>query len=131
MARGFSALAPLVAQTADQKKGEDILLFDVHHTSSVTDYLLLVSVTSPAHLEAMDTAIKNVMNSTGVTLLHRDGSDSGHWRVLDYGGIMIHLMLPEAREFYALEKLFHDAPRRHWQAVNGTAARTRKPARRK
>ena len=115
MTQGFRPLAPLAAQAADKKKGEDIVLLDVHRLSPVSDYMLLVSVTSPAHLKAIEEEIASAMGAAGVPLLHRDGSDSALWRVLDYGGLLVHLMDPEAREFYALEKLYHDAARRHWE----------------
>lgn len=129
MPRGFSALAPLVARAADGKKGEDIVLFDVHRVSGITDYMLLVSVGSPAHLEAVETSISEVMDTAGVALVHRDGSDSDLWRVLDYGGVMVHLMHPKAREFYALEKLYHDAPRRRWQPPAAVPRRAVRQAR--
>ncbi|MBI3548892.1 MAG: ribosome silencing factor [Elusimicrobia bacterium] len=129
MPRGFRKLAPLIAQAAEDKKGEDILLFDVHKQSSLTDYLLLVSVLSPAHLHAVEDEISKIMDSAGVEVLHRDGSDSDLWLVLDYGGVMVHLMHPDAREFYAIEKLYHDAPRKQWQAEPASPPRARSRSR--
>lgn len=114
MLRGFKNLASAAARAADVKKGEEILLLDVHRHSGLTDYLLLVSVHSPAQLEAVEKEISDMMNSAGVELLHRDGPNDALWRVLDYGGLMVHLMYPAAREFYALDRLYHDAPHRRW-----------------
>lgn len=116
MHRGFKNLAPLAAQAADNKKGENILLFDVSRMSSITDYMLVVSANSPPHMEAIEEAVSEAMEAAGVELLHHDGSDRGLWHVLDYGGIIVHLMHPEARDLYAIEKLFHGCPIRHWQA---------------
>lgn len=120
MAGGFSRIAPLVARAADGKKAEGVLLLDVRRLSGITDYMLLATVTSPAHLEAVETAVSEVLGSAGVEVLHRDGGSSKLWRVLDFGGIMVHLMSEEARGFYSLDKLYHDAPLRAWRSTDDT-----------
>lgn len=114
MSRAFKNLAASAAKAADSKKGEDITLLDVHKQSGLTEYLLLVNVNSESHLDAIETAISDLMEKAGVSLRHRDGTDT-LWRVLDYGGLMVHLMHPKARDFYALDKLYHEAPRRSWE----------------
>src|SRR5258708_7883802 len=116
MARGFKPVASLAARTADQKKGDSILLLDVRKTTGLTDYVLLVNVLSPSHLDSIEQSINELMKTAGVHLLHWDGSDSGLWRVLDYGGLIVHLMHEKAREFYQLDKLYHGASRLKWQA---------------
>ena len=113
----FRELAIAAARAADDKKAEEILLVDVRTTSILADFVLLVSVTSPAHLEAVQNAIEDMLAPSGVELCHRDGSHSAQWRVLDYGGILVHLMQSEARDFYALDKLYHDAPKQRWAPV--------------
>jgi ribosome-associated protein len=115
MARGFRPIAFLAARAADDKKGDVILLLDVRKGSGLTDYVLLVNVLSAAHLEAIEKNIDELMQTAGAPLLHRDGSDSALWRVLDYGGLIVHLMHEEAREFYQLDKLYHGAPRLKWR----------------
>lgn len=130
MPRGFSSLAPLAARAADNKKGEDILLLDLRRRPALGDFMLLVNINSPAHLEAVEREIEKTMEAAGVVRLHRDGSDSALWRVLDYGGLLVHLMHPEARAFYGLDKLYHDVPRRQWEP--GAPAKAKSPpARRK
>ncbi|MBI5201591.1 MAG: ribosome silencing factor [Elusimicrobia bacterium] len=111
----FKFVAIAAARAAYDKKGEEILLLNVRTTSGVADYMLLVSVTSPAHLEALESEIEDTLAKSGVELRHRDGSHSGLWRVLDFGGLLVHLMHAEARSFYALDKLYHDAPKQRWQ----------------
>jgi ribosome-associated protein len=115
MARGFRAVAFSAARAADQKKGDGILLLNVRRRSGLTDYVLLVNVLSPAHLEAVEQSIDELMQAAGARLLHREGSDSTLWRVLDYGGLIVHLMHEEAREFYQIDKLYHGAPRMKWR----------------
>ncbi|MBI4347468.1 MAG: ribosome silencing factor [Elusimicrobia bacterium] len=113
----FKQLAVGCARAAYDKKAEDVVLVDVRKSSIVADFMLLVSVTSPAHLEAVQAAIEDVMEPSGIELRHRDGSHSALWRVLDYGGLLVHLMHQEARHFYGLDKLYHDQPKQRWMPV--------------
>jgi ribosome-associated protein len=115
MARGFKPIALLVARVADQKKGENVLLLDLQHVSGLSDFVLMVSVLSPNHLESLERSIDDLMEDGRVHLLHSDGVHGGLWRVLDYGGLIIHLIHEKAREFYQLDKLYHGARRVKWQ----------------
>jgi ribosome-associated protein len=114
MARGFRPIACLAARVADQKKGEGIVLLDVRKMSGLSDYMLLVNVLSPAHLESIEREIDNLMKTSGVRRLHLDGSNGALWRVLDYGGLIVHLLHERAREFYQLDKLYHGSPHLKW-----------------
>jgi ribosome-associated protein len=107
--RASRTLAKAAAEAASDKKGEDIVLLNVGRLSGLTDFLVIVSASSPAHLEALAEGVETALEGKGAQLTHRDGRGSLSWRVLDYGGIMVHLMRPETREFYGLEKLFRGA----------------------
>lgn len=115
MARGFRPVALLAARAADHKKGEAIRLLDSRRTQGLSEFVLLVNVLSPAHLESIEEEIDKLMKAAGVHLLHRDGGDSDLWRVLDYGGLMVHLMHEKARDFYQLDKLYHGSPELPWK----------------
>lgn len=115
MARGFKPVALLAARAADGKKGEAIRLLDSRRATGLSEFVLLVNVLSPAHLEALEEEIDKVMKASGTHLIHRDGRDSDLWRVLDYGGLMVHLMHERAREFYQLDKLYHGVPEVEWR----------------
>ncbi|HAH07469.1 MAG TPA: ribosome silencing factor [Elusimicrobia bacterium] len=98
-------LAKAAARAAADKKGEDVVLLNVARFSALTDYLVIASATSPAHLEALQYGVEDALD--GKARLSRcEGRRSDTWRVLDYGGVMVHLMRPETREFYGLEKIF-------------------------
>lgn len=118
----FQKIAVEAARAAWDKKGEDIVLLNVRRVSGVADFILLVTVNSPAHLDAVETAVEVLMELAGLEVRHRDGSHSGQWRVLDFGGVLVHLMHGEAREFYGLDKLFHDAPKASWMPRSRKAA---------
>jgi len=112
--KDFRTLGVRAARAADDKKGEEILLLHLKKISEVADYLLLIGVTSPAHLGAIEDAIRISLKTIGLLPSHRDGRMSDLWRVLDYGGLVVHLMHPQARDFYQLEKLFDGARKIPW-----------------
>jgi len=115
MARAFKAVALRLARAAADTKGEDVSLLNVSKTSPVTDYMLIVTANSRPHLEALEREIDKEADAMGVDCLRRSKPASDHWRVLDFGGLLVHLMTADSREFYALEKLYHEAPRIKWE----------------
>ncbi len=129
MARDFRRLAVLAARGASDKKAEEIVLFHIRPISGLADFLLLATVDSPAHLEAVEDHISRTFKAKGLLLVRRDGARSQHWRVLDYGGLLVHLMHREAREFYSLDKLFIDARRVGWEEEKAADRRRKAAAR--
>lgn len=115
MARSFKTLSLVAARAADDKKGEDIHLLHVAKRSPITDYMLLVTATSRPHLESLEFEIERALEEKGAACLHKAKPKSASWRVLDFGGLLVHLMTAESRSFYALDKLYHDSPRVRWQ----------------
>lgn len=94
------------ARLADDKKAENIKVIDLCGLSSLCDYILIATVTSKPHLEAVEEEISKKLKEEGCYKLNRDGADSNQWRVSDYGGFLAHIMTQEARDFYALDKIF-------------------------
>jgi ribosome-associated protein len=99
-------LVCLAARLADDKKAENIKLIDLGGLSSLCDYILIVTATSKPHLEAVEEEISKKLKELGIYKTNRDGADSVQWRVSDYGGFLVHIMTQDAREFYALDKIF-------------------------
>lgn len=96
----------LAARYADDKKAEQIKVIDLGGLSSLCDYIVIATVTSKPHLEAVEEEISTKLKQEGIYKINRDGVESNVWRVSDYGGFLVHIMTPEAREFYALDKIF-------------------------
>jgi ribosome-associated protein len=111
MARAFKAAALALARAADGKKGEDIAVLSVAKTSPVTDFMVIVTANSRPHLEALESELEDAAHALKLKCLRRSRPASDQWRVLDYGGILVHLMTAESRDFYALEKLYHGSPK--------------------
>ena len=115
--KDFLAVARLAAEAADDKKAADIRLLDVRHTSGLADYYLLASVQSAPQLQAVqDNVDQKVKEAFGLFPLHREGRHGVTWLVMDYGGLVIHLMHQATREFYSLERLWEGAKVVEWQA---------------
>ena len=115
MSRRFRELAILAARAADEKKAEAVVVRSVARFTPLAEYLVVASVTSQAQMEAVQEKIRLELKDHGAMMVHRDGSSSELWRILDYGGLLVHLMHPKAREFYSIEKLFHEGRRVRWE----------------
>lgn len=99
-------LVCLAARKADEQKAENIKLIDLCGLSSLCDYVLIMTALSKPHLEAVEEEISKKLKEIGVYKTNRDGADSLLWRVSDYGAFLVHIMTQEARDFYALDKIF-------------------------
>ena len=94
------------ARLADEKKAENVKVIDLCGLSSLCDFILIATATSKPHLEAVEEEISKKLKEEGYYKSNRDGAGSYQWRVSDYGGFLVHLMTPEARDFYRLDKVF-------------------------
>lgn len=103
------------ARLIDDKKGEEIKVYDLKGLSSLCDYIIIATATSTPHLGAIEEEVSTKLKEFALYKTNRDGSQSGNWRVSDYGGFMLHLMTEEARAFYALDKIFSFAKELAWQ----------------
>ena len=99
-------LVCLAARLADEKKAENIKMIDLKGLSSLCDFILIMTATSKPHLEAVEEEISKKLKEIGIYKTNRDGAGSLQWRVSDYGAFLVHIMTQEARDFYALDKIF-------------------------
>jgi ribosome-associated protein len=105
-------LAVLTRELADSKKADNIVIMDVRGLSNVTDFFVVASGTSHPHLRAiLDEITEKLDLLHGLRPRAVDGQLPSSWVVLDYGEVIVHLMLEETRKKYDLESLWSDAPR--------------------
>ena len=109
MNKNLKNLAIKAAQILEDKKGENVALYDLGDKSSLCDYVIVATATSAPHLNALEEEVSIKLKEDGFFKLNRDGSGSQIWRVSDYGGLILHLMTEEARAYYALDKMFEFA----------------------
>lgn len=105
----FLALARKAAEIADDKKGEDVIIINVRKHTAVADYLVIASANSTPQISAITDTIVRSFREEGMHPLHRDGIGSPAWAVVDYGGLVVHVLTPSMRKHYALEEMWMDA----------------------
>lgn len=98
------------ARAALDKRAGDLVVLDVQRVSSVTDYFLICSGKSTTHLETITDAIRAELRGEGVNVLHAEGVAESGWVLLDYGDVLMHVFLEDTRLYYALDRLWGDAP---------------------
>ena len=102
-------IAIAVTKALDEKKGMDIKLLKIDKVSSLADYFLICTGTSNTHVKTLCDYAEYALEQAGETMLGREGHRGNSWELLDYGTIVVHVFTEEAREFYALERLWADA----------------------
>lgn len=105
--------SPVISQVVDallDRKGVDPVVLDLRGLSSATDYFVIVSGTSDAHVRGMAEHLVTALAPAGVEPHHVEGLQQGRWVLLDYVDFVVHVFHPELRDFYQLERLWGDAP---------------------
>ncbi len=101
-----SALAGACMNGLTDFKAKDLVCIDVEGRSSVADRMLICSGTSARHVEAIADHLADRLSGLGITGISISGGQTGEWMIVDAGGVMVHIMCPEARERYRLEDLY-------------------------
>lgn len=104
------ALARVAGKLALSKKGFDVRILKLKKLSSVCDFFVVCSGSVDIHVNAIADAVEDGLRGKGIRPHHREGGSGATWVVLDYFDVVVHVFTEEARGFYALEKLWGDAP---------------------
>ena len=110
MQPGAEWKARRAARAALDKRAVGLVVLDVRGISSVTDYFLVCSGRSTTQVEAIADAVRAELKADGVRPLHSEGVAESGWILLDYGDVLVHVFLEATRAYYALERLWGDAP---------------------
>jgi ribosome-associated protein len=94
----------------DGRKAQDMLALDVRDVNDATDFFVIATGTSDAHVRGIAEAVIEALRLEGERPHHVEGMTVGRWVLLDYVDFVIHLFHPETRAFYQLERLWSDAP---------------------
>jgi len=103
-------VARMVGRLALSKKGFDVKILKLKDISSVCDYFVIASGEADKHVKAISEAIVDGLREFGQKPDHIEGLDYGEWVLLDYFDLVVHVFTEPARRYYALEKLWGDAP---------------------
>lgn len=99
-------LARLVVAALTDLKAQDVDVMDVSGMTSITDYMIIASGTSDRHVKALSDRAVEAAKDAGVIPVGVEGEASRDWILVDLGDVVVHVMLPRARSFYNLEKLW-------------------------
>lgn len=94
-----------------ERKAADLVLFEVGTLTSIADYFLIASGKSSRQVQAIAQHLQSRMKEEGFTRFGVEGERDGHWILVDYSDVVIHLFYQPVREFYDLEGLWVEAPR--------------------
>lgn len=102
-------LALTLAKLLDDKKGKDIAVLETAHLTTLADYFVLCTATSSTQVKALSDYCQKELKDQGEVPHHVEGHRGGTWVLLDYSSVVAHIFLEETRDFYDLERLWHDA----------------------
>ena len=105
-APSVQALLENVRAAVEEIKGKDVVEIDVRGKTSVADHLVIVSGTSTRHVKSIADEVIRFSKQLGVMPLGVEGEREAEWVLVDLGDVIVHVMLPRVREFYALERLW-------------------------
>jgi ribosome-associated protein len=97
----------VISQAIYDKKGVNTIALDLREISTMTEFCIIAEGTVEKHVQAL---AENIISHTHEPrLIRSEGKTVGDWIVLDYGHILVHLLIPDMREKYELEHLWHEA----------------------
>ncbi len=97
-----------MAQILYEKKAQDIVALDVTGLTVITDCMLIASGRNTLQVRTLAEDLQERMAEKGLDPIRREGQQDGHWVVLDYGDVLVHIFHTEDREFYRLDKLWEN-----------------------
>ena len=105
-------LKHLIVAALDDLKAVNTVTLDVTGLTDVMDYLVIASGTSNRHVKSLANNVSMEAKKQGVRPLGVEGDDAGEWVLVDFGDVVVHIMLPATRDLYDLERLWtsHDNP---------------------
>jgi ribosome-associated protein len=104
------ATVRVAARAALDKKALDVVVLDLQGLSGIADFFLVCSARSTTQADTIADAVRVELRAHGVRPRHSEGSAESGWLLLDYGDVVVHVFLEATRAFYALDRLWGDAP---------------------
>lgn len=96
----------LVIDALEDLKAQAITVMTVEHLTEITERMIIADATSKRHVKALADKLGAKAKEAGLMPLGREGDKDSDWTLVDLGAIVVHIMTPQAREFYDLEGLW-------------------------
>ena len=104
----ISDLKSIVINTLDLNKALDIVTIDLKDKSSMADYMIIASGTSSRHIQSLSEQVLEKLKNNGVKNSKIEGKESSEWKLVDGIDLIVHIVHPEKRKFYELEKIWSE-----------------------
>ena len=104
------SLKSLVVEALEDLKAVNTVILDVADMTDVTDFLVIASGTSNRHVKSLAENVLMKAKEQGHRPLGVEGQDGAEWVLVDFGDVVVHVMLPATRDFYDLERLWSPSP---------------------
>ncbi len=104
------SLQAIVEDALDDLKAKDVTVLDVKELTDVMDTLVIATGTSNRHVKSLANNVVEESKQSGFRSLGVEGTETGEWVLVDFGEMVVHLMLQATRDFYELEKLWSLEP---------------------
>lgn len=118
------ATARTAARAADDKLGHDTVILHVGPILGIADHFVVTSASNDRQVRSIVEEIEKRLRAGSVRPIGVEGRSESQWVLLDYGGVVVHVFHDDARDYYALERLWADAERVGWEEP-GAADRDR------
>lgn len=96
----------LAVDALEEMKAVNLTVLDVSRLTTITDYMIVASGTSDRHIRSLVNSVIDKAAEHGLRPIGVEGEQQAQWALVDLGDIVVHVMLPDVREFYQLEKLW-------------------------
>ena len=104
----FLELAKQAQKIAEDKKGENVMIIDVTGKTAIANYFVVITATSTPQINAISNEIEKTLKyDFDVPPVRREGRSSPTWKVIDFGGLLVHIMTQDVRTQYNLEKIWN------------------------
>ena len=103
--------AHAIMDGASELQAYDLVLLDVRQACDFADYFVILSAQSPRQVRNLIDEIQSLMKAQGALLHHMEGTHESGWTLMDFGDVIVHILTPDEREFYDLERLWASARR--------------------
>jgi len=111
LTKEIDKVTALVVGALDAKKGEDIIVLDMSRLEIFAERFVIATAQSQVHLRALAEEVEKVLKENTRRKVYVEGARSTEWVLFECAGVVLHLFTKRKREFYALERLWGDAPR--------------------
>ena len=98
----------LILDALEEAKAADICQLDVRKLTDITDFMVIASGTSHRHVHAMAERVREAARQQQLRPIGIEGEAEKDWILIDYAEVGVHVMMPQVREFYSLERLWND-----------------------